>query len=144
MVARGERRVSQPRLCRRILRKHPRIHLKLSLGYCIDDEGENYRGIVAEASEEGLLVYLREHIEVGTRLKIEIIFVKRTTLSSVKGMAEVVWSDLAARDSYGELRSRYGLQFQSVHEGEIEKLRGLLKEIVQTYRQYKCESRDLT
>jgi len=31
-------------------------------------------------------------------LKIEIIFVKRTTLSSVKGMAEVVWSDLAARD----------------------------------------------
>ena len=116
-------------------RKHPRIRLELPLAYCIGDQGENCGGIVADASEEGLLVYLKEHIEVGTRLKIEIIFVKRTALSSVKGMAEVVWSDLTARESYGELRSRYGLQFQSVHEGEIEKLRDLLREIGQTYRQ---------
>ena len=110
-------------------RKHPRIHLDLPLAYCIADQGENYGGIVADASEEGLLVYLKEHIEVGARLKIEIIFVKRTELSSVKGMAGVVWSDLTARESYGELRSRYGLQFQSFHEGEIEKLRDLLKEV---------------
>jgi len=114
-------------------RKHPRIHVELPLDYSIVDQKENYGGMVADASEGGLLVYLKERIEMGTRLKIEIIFVKGRELSSIKGVAEVVWSDLAARESYGEFR--YGLQFQSFQEGDLDKLKDLLKEIGQTYGQ---------
>ena len=114
-------------------RKHPRIHVELPLDYSIVDQKENYGGMVADASEGGLLVYLKEHLEIGSRLKIEIIFVKGRELSSIKGVAEVVWSDLAARESFGEFR--YGLQFQSFHEGDLDKLKDLLKEIGQTYGQ---------
>ena len=114
-------------------RKHPRIHVELPLDYSIVDKRENYGGMVADASEGGLLVYLKEPLEIGTQLKIEIIFVKGRELSSINGRAQVVWSDLPARESYGEFR--YGLQFQSFHEGDLDKLKDLLKEIGQTYGQ---------
>ncbi len=114
-------------------RKYSRIQVELPLDYSIVDQRENYGGIVVDTSEGGLLVYLKERIEIGTRLKIEIIFIKGRELSSIKGVAEVVWSDPAARKSYGELRLRYGLQCQSFHEGDLEKLRDLLKEIKQTH-----------
>jgi len=49
----------------------------------------------------------------------------------IQQLLEVVWSDLAARESFGEFR--YGLQFQSFHEGDLDRLRNMLKEIGQTY-----------
>jgi len=112
-------------------RRHPRINVELPLNYSIVEAKESHGGMIADASEGGLLVYLREKIPIGTHLKIEILFVKGLELTSIKGITKVVWSDVAARESFGVFR--YGLHFQSFHEGDLDRLRNMLKEIGQTY-----------
>jgi hypothetical protein len=64
-------------------------------------------------------------------LKIEILFVKGLELSSIKVIAKVVWADLAPKEIWGEYR--YGLEFQSFQEGDLQKLRRLLKEVGETH-----------
>jgi c-di-GMP-binding flagellar brake protein YcgR len=108
-------------------RKHPRFSVELPLDYSFVDGKEIYGGIVANASQGGVLVYLPEKIEIGTLLKIEIFYVKGLELDTIKAIAKVVWSDLAAIESWGE--HRYGLQFQSIDEKDFSRLLNLLKEI---------------
>jgi hypothetical protein len=45
----------------------------------------------------------------------------------IKAVAKVVWSDMAARESWGE--HRYGLQFMSIDKDNLNKLTTLLKEV---------------
>ena len=108
-------------------RRHPRIRFELPLDYSVVDGGETHGGIVGNASEGGLLVYLSEAIEIGTVLKIEILFVRGLELKTIKATTKAVWSDLAPRKVWGEYR--YGLEFQSFQEGDLQKLETLLKEV---------------
>jgi c-di-GMP-binding flagellar brake protein YcgR len=108
-------------------RKHPRFSIELPLDYARIDRKETYGGMVANASEGGLLVYLPERIEIGALLKIEIFYVKGLELDTIKVVAKVVWSDLAARESWGE--HRYGLQFQNIDDNDFNQLMNLLKEV---------------
>jgi hypothetical protein len=107
-------------------RKHPRFNLELPLDYFRLEVKENYGGIVANASELGILVYLPERMEIGTTLSIETFYAKGLELDSIKAIAKVVWADLAARKTWGE--HRYGLQFQSIDKKNLNKLKNLFKE----------------
>ncbi|PIX24878.1 MAG: hypothetical protein COZ69_04895 [Deltaproteobacteria bacterium CG_4_8_14_3_um_filter_45_9] len=108
-------------------RKHPRFSVELPLDYSRVDGKETFGGMVANASEGGLLVYLPERVAIGTLLKIEIFYVRGLELDTVKAVAKVVWCDLAARESWGE--HRYGLQFQYIEEKDFSRLTTLLKEV---------------
>ena len=108
-------------------RKHPRFSVELPLDYSRVEGKGTYGGMVANASEGGLLVYLPERIEIGVLLKIEIFYVKGLELDTIKAVAKVVWSDLAARESWGE--HRYGLQFQNIEDKDFDRLMSLLKEV---------------
>ena len=108
-------------------RRHPRFSVELPLDYCRVEGKETYGGIVANASEGGILVYLPERMEMGAVLKIEIFFVSGLELDTIKAVAKVVWSDLAAKTSWGEYR--YGLQFQYIEEQDFTRLMNLLKEV---------------
>lgn len=122
---------SSPQTQRGILaiekRRHPRFSVELPLDYTRINGKEMYGGMVANASEGGLLVYLPEKIEIGTLLKIEIFYVRGLELDTIKAVAKVVWSDLAARESWGEYR--YGLQFEHIEEKDFDRLMNLLKEV---------------
>lgn len=108
-------------------RKHPRFNLELPLDYFRIDDKKNYGGIVANASEMGILVYLPEKMEIGTTLKTEIFYAKGLELDSIRVIGKVVWADLPARKTWGE--HRYGLQFQSIDKRNLSKLKNLLKEV---------------
>jgi c-di-GMP-binding flagellar brake protein YcgR len=108
-------------------RKYPRFSVELPLDYSRVNGKEILGGMVANASEGGLLVYLPEKIELGASLKIEIFYVKGLELDTIKAVAKVVWCDLAARESWGE--HRYGLQFQSIDEKDFGRLTAVLKEV---------------
>ena len=108
-------------------RKHPRFSVELPLDYSRVNGKETYGGMVANASEGGLLVYLPERIEIGSLLKIEIFYVGGLELNTIKAVVKVVWADLAARESWGE--HRYGLQFESIDENDFNRLTTLLKEV---------------
>ena len=108
-------------------RRHPRYTVEFPLDYSRVDGKETYGGIVANASEGGLLVYLPQRMEMGTVLKIEIIYVQELEFNTIKAIAKVVWSDLASRESWGEYR--YGLQFLEIEEEAFTRLLNLLKEV---------------
>jgi c-di-GMP-binding flagellar brake protein YcgR len=108
-------------------RKHPRFSVELPLDYSRINGKETYGGMVANASEGGLLVYLPERMEIGSLLKIEIFYVRGLELNTIKAVGKVVWADLAARESWGE--HRYGLQFESIDENDFNRLTTLLKEV---------------
>lgn len=110
-------------------RRDPRFTLELPMDYSIESV-DRYGGVAANASKGGLLVYLPEAIVVGTSLKIEILFAKESELNSIRAIAKVVWSDLSPREIWGEYR--YGLEFQSFQEGDLQKLKRLLKEVGET------------
>jgi hypothetical protein len=108
-------------------RRWPRYVVELPLDYSRADENEIRGGIVANASEGGILVYLPERIEIGAFLKIEILYVKGLGLDTIKAIAKVAWSDLASIEGKGD--HRYGLQFQYIEEGDFHRLVTLLKEV---------------
>lgn len=108
-------------------RKHPRFVVELPLDYTRTEATDIVGGIVANASEGGLLVYLPERLEMGTILQIQIFYVKDLEFNMLKATAKVVWSDMAARESWGEYR--YGLTFLSISEQEFSKLMMLLREV---------------
>ncbi len=107
-------------------RKDPRFILELPMDYSIESV-DRYGGVAANASKGGLLAYLPEAIVVGTSLKVEILFAKGSELNSIRAIAKVVWSDLSPREMPGEYR--YGLEFESFQEGDLQKLKRLLKEV---------------
>jgi c-di-GMP-binding flagellar brake protein YcgR len=108
-------------------RKYPRFSVELPLNYSRAEGKETLGGMVANASEGGLLVYLPERMEIGAFLKIEIFYVRGLELDTIKAVAKVVWCDLAARESWGE--HRYGLQFQYIDQKDLSRLTTLLKEV---------------
>jgi len=108
-------------------RKYPRFSVELPLNYSRADVKETFGGMVANASEGGLLVYLPERIEIGALLKIEILYVKGLELDTIRAVTKVVWCDLAARESWGE--HRYGLQFKNIDQKDFGQLTNLLKEV---------------
>lgn len=112
-------------------RENLRFSVELPLDYSFTDIEETRGGISADASEGGLLVHLHRRIEIGSLLRIEILFVKGFQLDTIEGIARVVWSDLAARERFGEYW--YGLQFQSFQEGDLDKLKILLKKVGQSH-----------
>ena len=112
-------------------RKHPRIRVELPLDYSLVDREETHGGLIADISEGGLLVYLPEALKLETLLRIQILFVKGMELNSIKAVAKIVWSDLATKTISEE--NRYGLEFQSFIEGDLQKLKTILKEVGETY-----------
>ena len=111
-------------------RRSPRVSIELPFYYSLVDQREAQHGVVADASEGGLLVYLSEKIEIGAFLRIEISSVRWKELIPIKAIGKVVWSDLAAREAWGEYR--YGIQFLSFFEGDFQELKILLREAGQT------------
>lgn len=108
-------------------RKYPRFSVELPLNYSRVNGKKPLGGMVANASEGGLLVYLPERIESGALLKIEIMYLRGLELDTIQAIGKVVWCDLAARESWGE--HRYGLQFQSISQKDFTRLTTLLKEV---------------
>jgi hypothetical protein len=106
-------------------RKYPRFTVELPLDYSIESK-DHYGGVAVNASRGGVIVYLPVAIVVGTSLDIEIIFVKGFELNSIRARAKVVWSSLAPKAIWGDYR--YGLEFEKFQEGDLPKLRALLKE----------------
>jgi hypothetical protein len=108
-------------------RKHPRFSVELPLDYSRVEGKGTFGGMVANASEGGLLVYLPETIEIGALLKIELFYVRGLELDTIKAVVKVVWSDMAARESWGE--HRYGLKFEYIEEKDFTRLTTLLREV---------------
>lgn len=132
-MVKGEKKTEQKKGTSSIdKRKHSRFFIELPLDYSRKGKKTDFGGMVQNASEGGMLVYLPEKIEVGETVKVEIYFPKGLELNTVEGTAKIVWADLAGKESWRE--HRYGLEFHSMPRGTIQKLRNLLKDLGDTHK----------
>lgn len=111
-------------------RRFPRLPVELPLDYARTGKKAEFGGIVKNASEGGILVYLPEKMDVGEMLKVDIYFPKGLELQTIKGLAKIVWADLATKETWRE--HRYGLKFHALPHKTLQKLKSLLNEVKET------------
>jgi hypothetical protein len=104
-------------------RKQPRRRVELPFDYSPLVEREDHGGILADANEGGLQVFLPERLQVGDLFKIKIFASVNSEVETIQAMAKVVW---ASRTKGKSGKYRYGLQLQSFYKGDLNKYKALL------------------
>jgi len=109
-------------------RRHPRFPVDLPIDYTFVEDGKADVGSVANASEGGLMVFLNERMEVGTKMIIFVPFLLDSEATGIKTTCRVVWRDFGALA--GGSRYQYGLQFMDINQEDVHKLRKLSGQIL--------------
>ena len=104
-------------------RKYPRFPVDLPIDYTLMENGNADAGSVANASEGGLMVFLNERMDVGTKMVVFIPFILDAEATGIKATCKVVWRDFGA--IAGGARYQYGLQFMDIGQEDVQKLRKL-------------------
>lgn len=107
-------------------RKFPRVLMDLPLEYQVLDAPYAHGGLVANASETGLLILSVKSIPVGTKLNIAVMFPKEFQLSNFKVFAEIIWKEIYWKEDWEGYK--YGLKFIGLFDEDQGKLKDLLIE----------------
>jgi hypothetical protein len=108
-------------------RKFPREYIEIPLLYSIRDHDENSPRQMEDTIEGGILIYVKDHLDIGTNLDIEIFPPEYFGLKSIKAATQIVWTQLKG-SSDGE-DHEYGLKFMGMDENSISRLKKLLKHL---------------
>jgi hypothetical protein len=106
-------------------RKSPRSLMDLPLEYRVINAPFPHGGIVANASEEGLLIYSVKDMPVGTKLDIVVLFPKEYELCNFEVIAEIIRKDLHWEEDWEGYE--YGIKFLQIFEEDRYKLKQLLE-----------------
>ncbi len=106
-------------------RGYPRFSVDLPIEYKQVDSIVGRSGRMVNGSEDGLLVYLPEKMEIGQYLWLKLFFVSGTGLNTVEMLTEVVWRDVHLGRNWGDYRS--GLKFIEISEENMESLKDFLR-----------------
>jgi hypothetical protein len=98
--------------------------LDLPLEYRVLNGPYTHGGLVANASEVGLLIQSIRNIPVGEKLVTVILFPKGFELASFEVLGEVVWKDIHLKEDWEGFH--YGFNFIDILEEDRNKLRRLL------------------
>ena len=107
-------------------RKHPRFNVDLPVEYARSDRVVNH-GEAVNVSEEGLLLYLPEKIEVGQHLNLKLFFSSGVETNTVETLARVVWTDIHLGKCWGDYRT--GVKFINISLLDLEKLKIFLNSL---------------
>ncbi|OGP55078.1 MAG: hypothetical protein A2162_08015 [Deltaproteobacteria bacterium RBG_13_52_11b] len=105
-------------------RKFPRSLMDLPLEYRVINAPFPHGGIVANGSEDGLLIYSVKDMPVGTKLDIVVMFPKEYELSNFEVIAEIIRKDLHWEEDWEGYE--YGIKFLQIFEEDRHKLKQLL------------------
>jgi len=104
-------------------RRHPRFDVDLPIEYVRSDLAPSHNGTI-NASEGGLLVDLREKVEVGQYLSLKLFFTLGSELTTIKALVRVVWTDMHPGEGREDYRT--GVEFADISPEDMEKLRKFL------------------
>ena len=104
-------------------RRYPRFPVDFPIDYTLMENGNADVGSVANASEGGLMVFLNERMDVGTKMIVFVPFILDSESTAIKATCKVVWKDVGV--VAGGSRYQYGLQFTDIREEDVHKLRKL-------------------
>ncbi len=109
-------------------RKFPRLPIEVPILYTFIENIKTYGGETGNISEGGLLVYLKEALLEGMRLKIEIFPPDFFGLKPIRAVTQIVWAPAQQGEGWDEYL-QYGLEFIEVDNGNSLKLKRLLEYI---------------
>jgi hypothetical protein len=107
-------------------RRHQRVFMDLPLEYQVLDAPYAHGGVVANASEAGLLILSIKSMPVGTKLNIAVLFPKEFQLSNFEVSAEIIWKEIHWKEDWEGYK--YGLKFIRILDEDQWKLKDLLIE----------------
>lgn len=105
-------------------RKYERYLINLPLNFQVGENINVYPGLSINASETGLLIQTLKNMTIGTRLYIEVLFAKGFELSTLQGMADIIWKDNYFWDNFKGYK--YGVRFVQISIESHTKLKLLL------------------
>lgn len=108
-------------------RRHPRFTVNLPIEYYQIDPSIRQTGRLMNASEEGLLVYLPEQMEIGQHLKMKLFFSLGSDLNIIEILAEVIWEDIHLGKDWGDYR--FGVSFIDISPDDLNKLKNFLRSL---------------
>ncbi len=110
-------------------RKHPRINLDLPIEYRRTDLLVKH-GRAVNASVGGLLLYLREQMEIGQHLEIKLVFPPSFKMNTIETMVQVVWLDIHLGEGWGDYRT--GVKFVDITPEDLNELSIFLRSLSST------------
>ncbi len=110
-------------------RKYPREYIEIPLLYSIRDDGQDCSDQVQGVVEGGILIYIKDRLDIGTNLNIEIFPPEYFGLKSIRAVTQIVWTQLQGADEGDE--HEYGLKFMGLDSNNILRLQKLLNQLNQ-------------
>jgi c-di-GMP-binding flagellar brake protein YcgR len=108
-------------------RGYPRFTVNLPIEYYLVDWSVSQKGRVTNLSEGGLLVYLRERVEIGHHLRLKLFFTSGDDLNAIEILAEVVWMDIHLGKDWGDYR--FGVRFVDISPEDWTRLQNFLRSL---------------
>jgi hypothetical protein len=105
-------------------RAHPRFLLNLPVEYYPASIDKRGMGLTTNASEGGLIVYLRRHFQVGDLLKLKLFFSTGPALNTVETVSQVIWTEKLKDAEY-----RCGMKFVDISPEDMDKLSSFLRKL---------------
>jgi hypothetical protein len=105
-------------------RAHPRFLLNLPVEYYPAKSNARRTGHTENASEGGLIVYLRKHFKVGDLLKLRLFFSSGPAMNTVETLSQVIWTEKLKDAEY-----RCGMKFVDISSEDLDKLSSFLKKL---------------
>ena len=81
-------------------------------------------GYTGNASEGGLILYLRRDVKTGDYLKMRLFFSSETEMNSIEMLSQVIWAEKVETKEY-----RCGIKFVEVSQADLEKFNRFLKNL---------------
>ncbi len=105
-------------------RKHPRFNVDLPVEYDRIETGLR-QGRALNASEGGLLLYVRDRMEIGDSFSLKLSLPSTLRAETVEALVQVAWIDFHWEEDWGEYR--IGVRFVDLSSEDLQKLRNFLK-----------------
>lgn len=107
-------------------RRFRRRHIELPVLYTFIENIKTCGGETGNISEGGLLVYLKEALLEGMKLRIEIFPPNFFGLKPIRAVTKIVWAPAEPTGGWGEY-IRHGLKFIEMDNQSLQQLRRLLE-----------------
>jgi hypothetical protein len=109
-------------------RRFPRRTIELPILYTFIENIKTFGGETGNISESGLLVYLKETLLEGMKLKIEIFPPDYFGLKPIRAVTQIIWAPTRQGAEWDEYL-QHGLEFIEIDNGNFLKLKRLLRYI---------------
>ena len=103
-------------------RKHPRFLLNLPVEYYLAESNIRGTGHTGNASEGGLILYLRKFFRVGDLLKLKLFFSSEAGMNTVELLSQVMWTEKLENREY-----RCGMKFVGISPKDMDNFNRFLK-----------------